>query len=112
MSVTAEVETRYRTNVLSVPIQSVTTRLPKDKKTAPLRTAIHLLAPAMRRWWRKRLPGLRLGLGRFQDWPIEKKPGEVAKPIEVLFAVRGDRAVMVPVKGDQRRHLHGNHRRG
>jgi len=29
MSVTAEVETRYRTNVLTVPIQSVTTRLPK-----------------------------------------------------------------------------------
>jgi HlyD family secretion protein len=29
MSVTAEIETRYRTNVLSVPIQSVTTRLPK-----------------------------------------------------------------------------------
>ncbi len=40
MSVTAEIETRYRTNVLTVPIQSVTTRLPKDpqdkgkKKTA------------------------------------------------------------------------------
>jgi len=31
MSVTANVETRYRTNVVSVPIQSVTTRLPKDK---------------------------------------------------------------------------------
>jgi HlyD family secretion protein len=28
MSVTADIETRYRTNVLSVPIQSVTTRLP------------------------------------------------------------------------------------
>jgi len=40
MSVTAEIETRYRTNVLTVPIQSVTTRLPKgavdekQKKTA------------------------------------------------------------------------------
>ena len=31
MSVTADIETRYRTNVLTVPIQSVTTRLPKDK---------------------------------------------------------------------------------
>ena len=29
MSVTAEIETRYRTNVLTAPIQSVTTRLPK-----------------------------------------------------------------------------------
>lgn len=31
MSVTANVETRYRTNVLTVPIQSVTTRMPKPK---------------------------------------------------------------------------------
>jgi HlyD family secretion protein len=31
MSVTAEIETRYRTNVLTVPIQSVTTRPPKPK---------------------------------------------------------------------------------
>ena len=31
MSVTAEIETRYRTNVLTVPIASVTSRLPKDK---------------------------------------------------------------------------------
>src|ERR1700722_1431025 len=30
MSVTAEIETRSRTNTLTVPIQSVTTRLPKD----------------------------------------------------------------------------------
>src|SRR6266404_6322096 len=38
MSVTAEIETRSRTNVLTVPIQSVTTRVPKkpgsDKKSA------------------------------------------------------------------------------
>ncbi len=33
MSVTAEVETRYRTNVLCVPIQSVTTRAPKSKES-------------------------------------------------------------------------------
>lgn len=32
MSVTTEIETRYRTNVLAVPIQSVTTRLPKPPK--------------------------------------------------------------------------------
>jgi HlyD family secretion protein len=32
MSVTAEIETRYRTNVLCVPIQSVTTRAPKKPK--------------------------------------------------------------------------------
>src|SRR5688572_24291011 len=32
MSVTSEIETRYRTNVLCVPIQSVTTRVPKKDK--------------------------------------------------------------------------------
>ncbi|MBI2947907.1 MAG: efflux RND transporter periplasmic adaptor subunit [Verrucomicrobia bacterium] len=35
MSVTAEIETRSRTNVLTVPIQSVAVRLPKDAKTGP-----------------------------------------------------------------------------
>ncbi|HTA95570.1 MAG TPA: efflux RND transporter periplasmic adaptor subunit, partial [Verrucomicrobiae bacterium] len=34
MSVTAEIETRYRTNALTVPIASVTTRLVKDKSKA------------------------------------------------------------------------------
>ena len=38
MSVTAEIETRSRTNVLSVPIQSVTTRLPKGKDGKPIST--------------------------------------------------------------------------
>ena len=33
MSVTAEIETRSRTNVLAVPIQTVTTRLPKKPQT-------------------------------------------------------------------------------
>lgn len=32
MSVTAEIETRSRTNVLTVPLASVTTRLPKEKE--------------------------------------------------------------------------------
>ena len=32
MSCSAEIETRYRTNVLTVPIASVTTRLPKEKE--------------------------------------------------------------------------------
>jgi HlyD family secretion protein len=42
MSVTADIETRSRTNVLAVPIASVTTRLPKepDKKTGTNGTAV------------------------------------------------------------------------
>src|SRR2546423_10136446 len=38
MSVTSEIETRYRTNVLSVPIQSVTTRLPKEPSGKDVKT--------------------------------------------------------------------------
>ncbi len=35
MSVTAEIETRSRSNVITIPIQSVTTRLPKKPKLDP-----------------------------------------------------------------------------
>src|SRR6185369_6973506 len=39
MSVTAEIETRYRTNVLCVPIQSVTTRVPKKPNAASVQSS-------------------------------------------------------------------------
>jgi HlyD family secretion protein len=80
MSVTAEIETRYRTNVVTVPIQSVTTRLPKgavdekQKKTA-----------------RK---------DEEEDMP-EKKPkkqDEANKPVEVVFVTGSDTVKMIKVK--------------
>ena len=81
MSVTADIETRYRTNVLTVPIQSVTTRLPKGavdekkKKTAEKDE---------------------------EDLP-EKKPGskkqdEANKPMEVVFVTGSDTVKMLKVK--------------
>jgi len=79
MSVTSEIETRSRTNVLSVPIQSVTTRLPKGKDGKPLMTN----APAT--------IGANVTGG-------DKKPGEQPKPVEVVFLENGDQAKMVPVK--------------
>lgn len=73
MSVTAEIETRSRQGVLTVPIQSVTTRLPagsvvpapKESPTPP---------------------------------PAPGQPPEPVKPREVVFAVEGDHAKMIPVK--------------
>ena len=73
MSVTAEIETRSRTGVLSVPIQSVTTRLPggakkpekSDEATPP---------------------------------PRDGKPSKAVKPIEVVFATDGGQVKMTPVK--------------
>ncbi|HWN96294.1 MAG TPA: efflux RND transporter periplasmic adaptor subunit [Methylomirabilota bacterium] len=80
MSVTAEIETRYRSNVLAVPIQSVTTRVPKKTNAAPAQSSsIVNTARAS------------------SDGP--KKDGEKRdRPIEVLFALEGDHVKMVPVK--------------
>jgi HlyD family secretion protein len=102
MSVTAEVETRYRTNVLSVPIQSVTTRVPKPSKTGGKMAAAcgdgctnaaemaSGASPASTTQTKK------AGVGKSARG--DKKAGEAPKPIEVVFAVRNGRAVMVPVK--------------
>jgi HlyD family secretion protein len=90
MSVTAEVETRYRTNVLAVPIQSVTTRLPKPPPEAGLR-ACSSNTPAS--------PSTNLAsLPATNTTNSAKKPGEALKPIEVVFLRNGGHAKMVPVK--------------
>lgn len=87
MSVTAEVETRSRTNVLAVPIQSVTTRLPKkpEDKAAKTNTPAATNLP----------PATGTNMAKPGD---SKKPGEAAKPLEVVFLLDGDKVKMVPVK--------------
>ncbi len=81
MSVSAEIETRSRTNVLSVPIQSVTTRMPKS--------AAGTNAPAA---------------SRAPNPPTPPHPGATAKtkdenkPIEVVFVREGDTVHARPVK--------------
>ena len=101
MSVTAEIETRSRTNVLSVPIASVTTRLPKDKSgtnstasgssnttnkppSTPASTTASTTTPA--------------STGSGSTPGMEKKAKEGLKPVEVVFLMDGDKAKMVPVK--------------
>jgi HlyD family secretion protein len=89
MSVTADIETRSRTNVLSVPIASVTTRLPKDKSSTN--------CP----------PGSTNSVATGTNSPAtnaadtaraDKKAKDAPKPIEVVFLVDGDHAKTVPVK--------------
>ncbi|HUR45002.1 MAG TPA: efflux RND transporter periplasmic adaptor subunit [Candidatus Saccharimonadales bacterium] len=75
MSVTADIETRYRTNVVTVPIQSVTTRLPKKPED-------------------KSKPGEKVKPPAANS----KEAKEAQKPIEVVFVVEGDHVKMVPVK--------------
>ncbi|HEX3797568.1 MAG TPA: efflux RND transporter periplasmic adaptor subunit [Verrucomicrobiae bacterium] len=72
MSVTAEIETRSRTNVLTIPIQCVTTRVPKAGDT-------NLVSLASTN-------------------EVKKKFDEPAKAVEVVFVVNGDRVKATPVK--------------
>lgn len=109
MSVTAEIETRYRTNVLAVPIASVTTRLPKEEPKKGATKVAALKDP----------PGTNSAAARTNSTaartnsvaantnsapagetnaPSGDKKKEAAKPIEVVFVVEGDHAKMVPVK--------------
>lgn len=74
MSVTAEIETRYRTNVVTVPFQSVTTRPPKatTSTNAVNTTVTNALATS--------------------------KKESTNRLVEVVFLKEGDTAKMVPVK--------------
>jgi len=78
MSVSAEIETRARTNVLCVPIASRTTRLPAA-------AAEQTNAPR----GRASLTNNNAETG---------KPGEPPKEVEIVFVVEGDHAKAVPVK--------------
>lgn len=96
MTVSAEIETRSRTNVLSVPIQSVTTRLPKPAAAPPGAT------PA----GTNRLPpsppahagtATNVGAATNAAGPGGKAKDE-NKPVEVVFVHEGDHVRAVPVK--------------
>jgi HlyD family secretion protein len=92
MSVTAEIETRYRTNVLTVPIASVTTRLPKDKnKDKDKKAELNVAADDPPGTNSSSLTNTNLARN-------DKKSKEAAKPIEVVFVSEKDRAKMAPVK--------------
>ena len=82
MSVTAEIETRSRTNVITVPIQSVTTRLPKEVNAKLGQT--NALARVVKTNEIKSTD--------------KKRSDEPVKPIEVVFVVEGDHVKMTPVK--------------
>jgi HlyD family secretion protein len=117
MSVTAEIETRSRTNVLTVPIASVTTRLPKDKdkdkkgedgkgngKKSEANKGDGKLAaadppPTNSTSSTQALAGTNASPANGTNVAkSDKKSKEAAKPIEVVFVAEGDHAKMVPVK--------------
>lgn len=86
MSVTAEIETRYRTNVLTVPLASVTTRMPRPNGVA-------------RGSSRGRTDNAAAGeVDPTPDRGGPRKRNDTVKPVEVVFVVEGNRVRMVPVK--------------
>ena len=95
MSVMAEVETRYRTNVLCVPIQSVTTRLPKHEDEKNKQKAEEALRNSVASATTNGPVPVKTNSTRNAEG---KKAGEAPKPIEVVFAVESDRVKMLPVK--------------
>ena len=76
MSVTSEIETRYRTNVLCVPIQSVTTRVPKKDKEKKDDKAKDEKPPTIE----------------------AKRKNETKKPSEIIFVLGSEFVKMKPVK--------------
>jgi HlyD family secretion protein len=101
MSVTAEISTRYRTNVLCVPIASVTTRMPKekDKKKDPKPALDDPPATnSMANKSNSHSSTNNCSTNLVEEAKSDKKSKGVAKPLEVVFLMDGERAKMVPVK--------------
>ncbi len=96
MSVNTEIETRYRTNALTVPIAAVTTRLPKPANSGtnspsgartnstPVTTTNSAVTT--------------VALAGTNGAASEKKSKESVKPMEVVFVVEAEKVKQVPVK--------------
>jgi len=86
MSVSCEIETRYRTNVLTVPIASVTTRMPSFTNKPPATIAGVTNAP------NPTTPATNA------TTKTDRKAKDSMRPVEVVFIVDGEKAKKVPVK--------------
>jgi HlyD family secretion protein len=118
MSVTSEIETCYRTNALTVPFASVTTRQPKDKEKDKKgdRKMAALKDPTGTNSTKAgtNSPSANTNAAIMTNFAVvgtnatavdgtnvakaDRKSKEAVKPIEVVFVLEGDHAKMVPVK--------------
>jgi HlyD family secretion protein len=101
MSVTAEIATRFRTNVLTVPIASVTTRLPKEKdkkKDGKIASADPPATNSMASAGNGQSSTNNCSTNEVDEAKSDKKSKGPAKPIEVVFLMDGERTKMLPVK--------------
>lgn len=94
MSVTAEIETRYRTNVLTVPIQSVTARMPnliKDEEPSASNKSDN--SPEASENPAKTNSSPNTENAKFAGG--DDKP---SKPVEVVFVVEDEKVKAIPIK--------------
>ena len=108
MSVTSEIETCYRTNALTVPFASVTTRPPKEKeKKADSKLVAAKDPPATNSAKASTNSVVATNVAALStNTPAadgtnvakDKKSKDAPKAIEVVFVMDGDHAKMVPVK--------------
>jgi len=89
--VTAEIETRSRTNVLAVPIASVTARLPKTGTTNAAASGTNAASTNVTAAATNSVSGT-------NTVKADKKAKEGPKQVDVVFVVEGDHVKMVPVK--------------
>jgi len=89
MSVSAEIETRYRTNALAVPLASVTTRTRKPA-TKKEKSDKDVAKSADTKATTAQIDT--------NNAATDKKSKDASKPVEVVFVVEGKKVTMVPVK--------------
>jgi HlyD family secretion protein len=102
MSVSADIETEYRTNVLTVPLASVTTRPPKPSKKTDPPKAGGTNAAAARSGNNAVISSNAVAASNVatnSETPDkDKKSKESSKMLDVVFAVEGNHVAAVPVK--------------
>ena len=105
MSVTADIETRSRTNVLTVPFASVTTRLPKEKdgKNAKKNALTEPPTNSIATTTNNTATATNSALASSSSTDTntnrsDKKSKEAVKPVEVVFIMDHERVKMVKVK--------------
>ena len=100
MSVSADIETEYRTNVLTVPLASVTTRPPKPpKKTDPPKTGgTNTTAAKSGTNAVVSTNAAAASNSATNSEAPDKKSKESSKMLDIVFVVAGDHVNAVPVK--------------
>ena len=108
MSVTAEVETAYRTNALTVPFASVTARPPKEKKSLSKAASVCPAPGTNTAKAGTNVVSSTTNLVEVATNPPAadgtnvakggKKGKDEVKQVEVVFVLEGDHVKMVPVK--------------